>query len=470
MIKRKIILAVILAGSLISSSISTYSVSAEGTYAREMKAFKGTISEIAAATQKNEVNEIPFPYHVDLTTLHGELKNSALLDDYANKQRVKQDIPTIKKMIEEAPSRFAGHYYDADTGTVTVLITEDSEPLKKLVREAIKNKDKVEFNVSKFSWLNIVDAKEKIKKSVKPGTVLALIPDIKNNKLIIALDEKSDIKEKLAVSSLLTKPDMLEFTTLPASALKVETDNTNWGALIPMGSKISGNIRPKPGDPTTSIYSICTGGYYGINSSDQDVLVTSGHCQTVGTVSAWYQPTWVTNTIGNYSFRTTSPGDGSSAVSDSGYITLNSNYIGRPRVPYPSSSNMAMVTGVYTSDTVGDTIYLRGANSGTTTSGTIEYANVDIWWGGDGYGYKNNEVMATGYTSMGGDSGGPILTDYAYNNDLEGWTFDIAGIHTGVVTLPDTESGIEAGTYKVYEPIWTSFNDLSLSGIYLVAP
>ncbi|MGO4344874.1 hypothetical protein AB4Z45_05160 [Paenibacillus sp. MCAF9] len=469
MIKRRVMLAVILAGSLFSSSMSTYSVSAEDASTPTMKVFKGSISEIAAATQKNEVNEIPYPHPVDITAPLGELKNSTFLYDYANKQRVKKDIPTIKKLIEKAPSRFAGHYYDADTGTVVVQLTEDSESLKSLVRDSIENKDKVEFNVSKFSWADIVDAKEKIKKSVKPGTVRALIPDIKNNKLIIALDEKSDLKEKLAVSSLLTKPDLLEFTTLPASALKVETDNTNWGALIPMGSKIGGNYRPKPGDPASTIYSICTGGYYGTNSDEQDVLVTSGHCQTVGTVSAWHQPTRATNTIGDYTFRTTSPGDGSFAVSDSGYITLNSNYLGRPRVPYPTSTNMAMITGVYTNDTVGDTIYLRGANSGTTTSGTIKYANVDIWWGGEGYGYKNNEVMATGYTSMGGDSGGPILTDYAYNSNLQGWTFDIAGTHTGVVTLPDMESGIEAGTYKVYEPIWTTFNDLSLTGIYLVA-
>ncbi len=130
-----------------------------------------------------------------------------------------------------------------------------------------------------------------------------------------------------------------------------------------------------------------------------------------------------------------------------------------------------MITGVYISDTVGDTVYMRGANSGTTTSGKIAYANVDIWWGGAGYGYKNNEVLAIGYTSINGDSGGPVLTNYSYNNQLMGWTFDLAGIHTGTLTVKeDLESGIKAGNYKVYEPIWTTFNDLNLSGIYLIAP
>lgn len=130
---------------------------------------------------------------------------------------------------------------------------------------------------------------------------------------------------------------------------------------------------------------------------------------------------------------------------------------------------MAMITGVYTSDTPGDTIYFRGANSGTTTSGKISYSNVNIYWGKGGYGYKRAEVLATGYSSIGGDSGGPILTNYAYDNDLTGWTFDLAGTHTGVITLKSTESPIPPGTYKVYEPVWTTFNDLNLTGIKVIA-
>jgi hypothetical protein len=466
MIVRRIILSGVLVTSLIFSSIS---VNATEKSTPELKAFRGTLTEIMSATQENEKNEIPYP--IDLAVPPEQLKNSTVLADYVEKQRVKKDLPAIKKLVETEPYRFSGHYYDAATGTVTVQITEDSESLKTLVRESVKNADKIKFEVTKYSWAEIVDAKEKIKQAVKPGTVRALIPDTKNNKLVVALDEKSDLQAMQEVSSLfLPKSDMLVYTTLPASELKVETDDTSWGTYLPMGAKIGGNYQPKPGEPGVYTYSGCTSGYYGVNDDDDDVLVTSGHCQPSGVVSAWYQPTWATSSIGNYTFRTTSPGDGSSATSDSGYITLNSSFSPIARVPYPSATNRAMVTGVYTNDTVGDTIYLRGANSGTTTSGTIKYANVDIYWGGNGYGYKHNEVMATGYTSMVGDSGGPILTDYAYNNDLTGWTFDLAGTHTGVITLPeDMASGIKAGTYKVYEPIWTTFNDLSLTGLYLTS-
>ena len=70
---------------------------------------------------------------------------------------------------------------------------------------------------------------------------------------------------------------------------------------------------------------------------------------------------------------------------------------------------------------------------------------------------------------MGVDSGGPILTDYAYNNDLAGWTFDLAGIHTGVVNIVSSASPIPIGTYKVYDPIWTTYSDLNLTGITIVA-
>lgn len=132
---------------------------------------------------------------------------------------------------------------------------------------------------------------------------------------------------------------------------------------------------------------------------------------------------------------------------------------------------MAMITGTYVTDTVGDTIYMRGANSGATTSGTIKYSNVDIWWGSDGYGYNTNEVLASGYTSVGGDSGGPVLTNYAYNNNLSGWTFKLAGTHTGSLTIDqDLASGIKAGTYKVYEALWSTFSDLGLTGLYLISP
>ncbi|TVX88373.1 hypothetical protein [Paenibacillus agilis] len=465
--KQWILLATLASTLLIGSSISAAEINEDKF---KWITINGSISEIAEITQKSNINEIPYP--LDLNTPPDKLTNKLLLDSYIEKQRIKQDFPNIKKLIESDPKSFSGHYYEADKGTVIVQITENSEALKEKVRQSIQHDDKVEFEVTKFSWADIEKAKETIIKNVKPGTVRALIPDIKNNKLVIAFDEETFVNQKLiyekTVSSLIPQSEMLDYTTIPASSLTVETDNTHYGTPFPMGSKIGGDY--VPAGQNSYNYSVCTAGYFGRVYNSQEVLVTSGHCQdNARTNVSWYQPTWNNTTIGNFAFRTESAADGSNKVADAGYITLNSNYAGRPRVPYPSTSNMAMVTGVYVSDTPGDTIYLRGANSGTTTTGKIAYSNVDIYWGGSGYGYKRSEILATGYTSMGGDSGGPILTNYTYNNALTGWTFDLAGIHTGVVTLTSTVSTIPPGTYKVYDPIWTTFTDLNLTGIKLVS-
>lgn len=459
---KRLIGSLLLASSLlISSSISA----AENTGDYQWTTIKGTLSEIAEITQKNKLDEVPYPFQLDNPSQ--KINDRVFLDDYAEKQRVKQDFPAISNLIKETPDKFAGHYYNPDKGTVVIQITEDSDSLKKLALSSVQNDDKVEFEVRKFSWADIENTKEEIIKSVEPGTVRALIPDVKNNKLIIAFDEET-MTNKKTVSSFVAHSDLLEFTTLPASALKVETDNTHYGSEFPMGAKLGGDYR---NEGNGTVYSVCTAGYFATNASNQEVVVTSGHCQNKArTNTAWYQPTWDTTTIGNYTFRTESAGDGSNKTSDAGYITFNSNYSGRARVPYPSTSNMAMITGVYVSDTPGDTVYHRGANSGGTTSGTIAYSNVDIYWGGEGYGYKRSEVLATGYTSQGGDSGGPILTNYAYNNALTGWTFDLAGTHTGSLTLSSTGSPISPGTYKVYEPLWTTFNDLHLTGIQVLAP
>ncbi|MBO2942643.1 hypothetical protein JJQ72_01420 [Paenibacillus sp. F411] len=67
MFVRKYILPVFLAALLLCSSIT--SVHAERSSNPEANAFYGTLSEIQAVTQQNELNEIPYP--IDLTTPPG---------------------------------------------------------------------------------------------------------------------------------------------------------------------------------------------------------------------------------------------------------------------------------------------------------------------------------------------------------------------------------------------------------------
>lgn len=109
---RKLIGSVALASFLLFSSSISAAENPEDNY--QWVTIKGTISEIAEITQKNSLNETPYP--LQLSKSLDKLSNTALLESYVEKQRIKHDFPTIKKLIENAPSQFSGHYYDADKG------------------------------------------------------------------------------------------------------------------------------------------------------------------------------------------------------------------------------------------------------------------------------------------------------------------------------------------------------------------
>lgn len=418
--------------------------SANATQTEERFVYK-TLAEAS----KDSSNEVAQPYGISLS--------AAELSDYAEKQKVKEDSGIIKDIIEDNPELYSGFYYKPDKGTLVVQITQDSKELKDKINGKVKHKNKIEYQITKYSKKNIDDAKKQIKEKMPGGSVKALIPDTINNKLIVILDDDGN-KDK--VFSAVSDQELIHV----GGSVKTEeqvADQTDYGTNIPSGAMIAGRFRVENGQ---TVATVCTAGYYGLDTSDQDILVTSGHCEPLGSSTAWFQPWNTTPTIGDYTFRTTSSNpDGSDGVSDAGYIVLN-GHSGNPHVPF---DNMVPVVGAYVSDTVGDTIYMRGSQTGALTAGTISYANVDMWWGTNGYGYKENEVLATGYTSQGGDSGGPVVTDYAWDNDRQSWTFDYAGTHTGVATIQGS-TFVQDGTYKVYEPIWRTYNDLNMNGIYLV--
>lgn len=214
---------------------------------------------------------------------------------------------------------------------------------------------------------------------------------------------------------------------------------------------------------------LSTSGFYGqANTTNMNVLVTSGHCSPVSSGTAWYQPWYDTPAFGNYYKRTfSSDPNGTDGTSDAGYIALYPGFNVNPVVPYPSSTSMTPMIGYYTNNLVGDTVYLRGANSGGTTSGTIKYSNVDVWWGSKGYAYKEDEVFVQGFTSIQGDSGGPILAGYRWDNGRGKYVWDLAGINTGLVTLSGYAPIIVDGTYNVYEKVARVMNTLDLAGAYL---
>ncbi|MGG6314396.1 hypothetical protein [Paenibacillus macerans] len=110
---------------------------------------------------------------------------------------------------------------------------------------------------------------------------------------------------------------------------------------------------------------------------------------------------------------------------------------------------------------------MRGATSGGLNSGKIRYSGVDVWVGEESYGYLRSLVFADYSPNLQGDSGGTVLTDYAWDTQKQSYTFKLAGTNTEVITIKENQY-IDDGKYSLYTPLWTSYNDLNLSGLYLI--
>lgn len=417
-----------------------------------IKKFYGTISEIEKALSEQTDKETKQLYN-------SQLKVSEL-EDYQEIVKVKVDAPVIKDIIEEFPDTFSGMYYQPERGTIVVQITKDSVESRDKIYRSITHKEKIEFQITKYSKKELDNAQNIIRENSPEGIIKALIPDVENNKLIVSLSELTD-ENKRIIESLVEKSDFIEFISPINLDLQV-VDETNYGDPFPFGARISRYFS----EGGTNYQGSCTVGYFGVNQSDKDVLVTAGHCDDVGSTLAWFQPNNSTPKIGNWAFRTSSSlTNGTDKTSDAGYITLTGRD-GMPYVPYPSSSDMTPITGIYLDDLANDTVYLRGSTTGALVSGKIKYSGVDVWMGHEGYGYLRSMVLAS-YSSQGGDSGGSVVTDYAWDNAKQTYTFDLAGTHTGRLTISDHDD-IEDGNYAVYNPIWTTYTDLDLAGLYLV--
>ncbi|WP_426455309.1 hypothetical protein ACP26L_36425 (plasmid) [Paenibacillus sp. S-38] len=399
------------------------------------------------------------------------LKDKGLSDaEFVEKNKVKKEAPAIKKTLEENPEEFSGMYYDDEKGTIVVQVTKDSEEVKNKVKNKIKNKDKVEFKTVKYSKKDIDESKKRIKKEYKDGQVQVLIPDVKNNKLIVMVKDDKDGNLKNKIESLAT-PGLVEIKKATIKAEKLATDEFVYPGEIPGGARITGEYLS---DPSGDIYfTACSVGFHAVDAFDSNVLVTSGHCRAVNpnpnsyTGSQWFQFSDEDRAIGNYSRRTfSSQTDGSDGVSDSGYIAYYPGVSGSPSVAYPSQTDRTPIVGAYISELVGDTVYFRGSSTGYLTKQTIRYTNVDFFWGEGGYAYNDNEILTTGQDAIRGDSGGTVAAQYAWDNNRGGYTFKIAGIITGRVWIEEADSDVvEAGIYNVYDPIWMVYRDLRLKGI-----
>lgn len=412
----------------------------------------GSILDIAEKQQKRTIFEEPREYN--------QLLKASENTEYYEKVKVKEDAPVIKKIIQDNPSLYGGMYYHPENGNIVVQISKNYQEAQSKIFNKVKHREKIQFKQVAFSHTDINTAQDTIRESAPIGAVKALIPDVINNKLIVSLtDLNNESKEQIKI--LVDNPELIDF--IGSVEINPKTDETSYGDPYPMGSRISRYFTKNGGRYQV----ICTAGYPAVDASDRDVLVTAGHCDDVGAASAWYQANDNSTSIGNWAFRTSSSDpNGTDKTSDAGYIRM-SGKDAMPYVPYPSANDMTPITGVYVDDLVGDTVYMRGATSGTLTSGKIRYSGVDVWYGTEGYGYVRKLVFADYSPNLGGDSGGTVLTKYAWDKDLQSYTFKLAGTNSAEITIKG-HSVIKDGTYSLYSPIWTTYNDLNLSGLYLV--
>ena len=188
----------------------------------------GSINEIEEKQKERSIYEEPQVY--------GEQLKSSELNDYQEQVKVKNDAPAIKKIIVDNPQTFSGMYYDPEDGTIVVQVTDVSKETRSKLLEKIDNKDKIKFEYVKYSSLDITTAQDIIREKAPLGLVKALIPDVRNNKLIISLSELNDENAQV-IKDLLNNSDLLEFVE-PIS-VNPSSDETTYGSPYPMGSRIS---------------------------------------------------------------------------------------------------------------------------------------------------------------------------------------------------------------------------------------
>ncbi|MGM0882388.1 MAG: hypothetical protein ACQEXQ_15270 [Bacillota bacterium] len=382
-------------------------------------------------------------------------------ESYEDKVRVHDDADVIKGIVEQSPNDFAGLYYESETGSMVVQVVNDSEEVFKKITTNVKNRDKIKFEKQKFSKADLDNAQEKLYKSERNQLLKAIIPDIKNNKIIVVLSELNpDIKKYF--EDLVGSTNVLTFAPGSSTESKFYStsgpDEANYGDPFPYGVRITGDNGSQ-----------CTVGFFGTNQSDNTVMVTAGHCDTTTSTQAWSQPK---NSLfelkeGNWSTRTS--GD---TTADAGYVVITGEK-GKAEIPYPNSTsdpnpNRTPLNGTYTSDVVGTTIYLRGATTGKLVSGTIKYTNIDEKINQKEYTWLRKQIYST-HMGTYGDSGGSIVAEYKYVSQKGGYTFKLAGIISGAKTVQGIP-GMVDGTYMRYSPIWTVNSALNLKTLNAGCP
>lgn len=343
-----------------------------------------------------------------------------------------------------------GGIYLNDTGSITVLVNQDSFEVKNKIKKLTSHPKDVTFKKVKYSKKQLNEAKNRLEKDLiksksklikegKKDEILSSIKawgiDIKGNKLNVAIPEKGNEDDTRKVLETLVEPEMISIGVM--------------GDII---DQYSGKIAS--GNKITDGAGYCTNAFYGkVSGSSLPVMVTAGHCQQLYTsYKKWYYPTYSTsNLLGSYGSRTSG-----STGSDAGYI-------------YAKDVNVSTVekkTGlpigqfdIIGTDYEGTNISVSAPSASSLINGTVEHIfNIDVG-GSAGYNVIYDVRLTTASSTKGGDSGAPVLRKI-WNASKQRYEFMLHGIHKGIVPY----NGVN---YEVYSKAGSAYNNLGLTSVYL---
>lgn len=380
---------------------------------------------------------------------------------YEQRMQIEQEGPIIAEVIRNThKDQFGGYYLDSTVGTISIILKpENSKTIQSEILRQTKFSENIRFVEGKYTEIELKKVQEIIEeKALLNNLATGVEIDVYNNKLRVQLTNLSE-ESKGMILNLVQDPNMIEFSeSLNISVLE---DSTNYSSPWPSGARISN------GSSSGATFR-CTSGFFGTNQSNESLVITAGHCNTVGATDAWYQPysSLFVGKIGNWNTRTYNTSSSSPAIeADAGVIKLTSGS-GGAKVPYSNGngSSFTPFNGIYVSDAVGKTIYYRGATTGSLVSGKISAAGATRNYNNCGtqncniYNIKN--LVVTNIDASGGDSGGPVVTDYTWINQKNGYTFKLAGIISA--SAYGTGGQFVEGYYS---PIWAVNSALNLKTI-----
>lgn len=170
----------------------------------------------------------------DFESLIGTPLTTTELEEYYEKNRVKDDVPALKSILDNSRESFSGMYFVPEKGAIVVMTTKDPLQIKDSVLNGVKNKEKIEFKKVRFSNKEIELVRKKIMDGTNGSTVEAMIPDIKKNKLLIALNEVTDEKKEY-IMSLVNNSDLIHF--ISSFQKKPMSDTSDYGNNYPLGTR-----------------------------------------------------------------------------------------------------------------------------------------------------------------------------------------------------------------------------------------